>query len=96
MLFSKVIIDKLYNLVFFYIIFKSILELKLFNIQILFNMFDILFNNYILFFSFILFITYLFLKNWKSILIDYLRPYYFIFKQWHSIIIIVVFLVIFF
>jgi hypothetical protein len=84
------IIDKIALLVFCLSMFNLIVSK--FNIIFYLNVLISLFANPIMFFFFIISFVYLFNKNFKSIIIDYLRPYYYIFKQWNYAIPFIVFI----
>jgi hypothetical protein len=69
--------------ILFLTVFTLLFQLLMMKANVLFYIKLILsiFVNPILFIFFVISFIYLFNKNFKSIVVDYLRPYYFFFKQ---------------
>ena len=88
------IIDKIALLFFFISMFNVIISK--FNILFYIQLLISLFSNQIFFLCFVFSFIYLFNKNFKSVVIDYLRPYNYIFKQWNYAIPFILFVCLFF
>jgi hypothetical protein len=84
------VIDRIAFLFFFISMFN--LVISKFNILFYINLLISFFSNQIFFFFFLLSFVYLFNKNFKSVVIDYLRPYGYIFKQYSYAIPFIIFI----
>lgn len=65
------------------IILYSILAIRYTEIHLYFHFFEMLYANVVVYLFCLFSFIYLVIKNFKSIVIDYLRPYYYIFKQYN-------------
>lgn len=91
---SQILIDRLLILLLFFLSFEVIM--KEVDLYFLFNFFDLIYHNQIIYFILLFSFFYLFIINFASIALDYIRPYFYIFKQFIFIIPFVVIVCLFF
>jgi hypothetical protein len=91
---SQILIDRLLILLLFFLSFEVVM--KEVDICFLFNFFDLIYNNEVFYFFLLVSFFSLFIINFNSIALDYIRPYFFIFKQFSLIISFVIIVCLFF
>lgn len=91
---SQILIDRLLILLLFFLSFEVMM--KEIDINFLFNFFGLIYSNNVFYFLLVISFFYLFIINFTSIALDYIRPYFFIFKQFTFIIPFILIICLFF